>query len=104
MARGGKRVGSGRKAGSKTKKTLKLLEEVQAGGETPLQYMLRVMRDPAAEDARRDDMAKAAAPYVHSKMPTAIVTPPPARADVTDEDEQLLKLYLHALHDGADES
>jgi hypothetical protein len=27
--------------------------------------MLRVMRDPEAEPARRDAMAKAAAPYVH---------------------------------------
>jgi hypothetical protein len=37
-------------------------------GETPLQYMLSVMRDPEASPARRDAMAIAAAPYVHSKL------------------------------------
>lgn len=30
--------------------------------------MLRVMRDPAVEDPRRDEMARAAAPYVHGKI------------------------------------
>lgn len=37
---------------------------------TPLEYMLRVMRDRTAEPARRDEMAKIALPYVHLK-PTA---------------------------------
>ena len=39
-----------------------------ASGETPLDYMLRVMRDPASDDERRDQMAKAAAPYVHPRL------------------------------------
>lgn len=39
-------------------------------GETPIQYMLRVMNDPNAEKPRRDDMAKAAAPYIHPKQAT----------------------------------
>jgi hypothetical protein len=30
--------------------------------------MLKVMRDSKADDQRRDDMAKAAAPYVHPKL------------------------------------
>ncbi|MDR7035261.1 hypothetical protein [Mesorhizobium sp. BE184] len=30
--------------------------------------MLKVMRNPKATDQRRDDMAKAAAPYVHPKL------------------------------------
>jgi len=34
----------------------------------PLDYMLRVMRDPATEPHRRDAMAKAAAPYVHPQL------------------------------------
>ena len=42
-------------------------------GETPLEYMLRVMRDGAQEYPRRDDMAKAAAPYVHARLATAEV-------------------------------
>jgi hypothetical protein len=45
-----------------------MLEEIASTGETPLQYMLRVMRDPGAPPARRDAMEIAAAPYVHSKL------------------------------------
>ena len=30
--------------------------------------MLRIMRDEAAESTRRDDMAKAAAPYLHPRL------------------------------------
>lgn len=67
--KGGKRVGAGRKPGAKSKKTAEILAKAEAGGILPLEYMLRVMRDLGADDARRDDMAKAAAPYLHSKMP-----------------------------------
>lgn len=34
----------------------------------PLDYMLRVMRDPNATAKRRDEMAKAATPFLHSKL------------------------------------
>ena len=34
----------------------------------PLEFMLRVMRDPREPASRRDEMAKAAAPYLHPKM------------------------------------
>jgi hypothetical protein len=34
----------------------------------PVEYMLRIMRDPREPAARRDEMAKAAAPYLHPKM------------------------------------
>ena len=34
----------------------------------PIEYMLKVMRDENAPDARRDDMAKATAAYLHSKL------------------------------------
>jgi hypothetical protein len=37
-------------------------------GETPLEYMVRVMRDPMQSNQRRDEMARAAAPYVHAKL------------------------------------
>ena len=36
--------------------------------ESPLDYMLRVMRDPATDDERRDAMAKAALPYMHARL------------------------------------
>ena len=45
-----------------------LIKAAKAAGETPLEYMLRVMRDPTVEHSRRDEMARAAAPYVHAKI------------------------------------
>jgi hypothetical protein len=50
------------------KRTRTLIEAAQAGGELPLDYMLRVMRDPSASAKRRDEMAKAAAPFLHAKL------------------------------------
>lgn len=70
MARGsapGERRG-GRKKGTPNKRTAEQREQVAASGLTPLEYMLSVMRDGTAPSERRDDMAKAAAPYVHAKL------------------------------------
>jgi hypothetical protein len=39
----------------------------QLKGVTPLAYLLTVMNDPAADPARRDRMARAAAPYCHPR-------------------------------------
>jgi hypothetical protein len=58
----------GRPKGARNRRTRALIEAAEAGGETPLQYMLRVLRDPNAADKRRDAMATAAAPYVHPKL------------------------------------
>ena len=69
----------GRTAGTLNKRTQDMLDEVTSTGETPLQYMLRVMRDPEASAARRDAMAIAAAPFVHSKL---------AQVDATAQDRQ----------------
>ena len=44
------------------------LAAIAAEGPTPLDYMLQVMRDEAAEPAKRLDAAKAAAPYVHPRL------------------------------------
>jgi hypothetical protein len=54
---------------SAAEETAETRAAISAG--TPLEYMLRVMRDPAVEPARRDEMAKLALPYVHPK-PSAI--------------------------------
>jgi hypothetical protein len=59
---------SGRKKGVSNKKHLELLQALEVSGETPLEFMFRVMRDEHADKARRDDMAKAAAPYVHRRL------------------------------------
>jgi hypothetical protein len=40
---------------------------VAPGQMTPLEYMLSVVNDVGADEARRDRMAQAAAPYVHPK-------------------------------------
>ena len=58
----------GRKKGSLNKVTSEMKAAIAASGETPLEYMLRIMRDEAAESTRRDDMAKAAAPYLHPRI------------------------------------
>jgi hypothetical protein len=65
MARGFKT--GGRKKGTANKVTSELKEAIAASGETPLDYMLQVMRDPDADPNRRDDMARAAAPYLHPR-------------------------------------
>lgn len=68
MARGGKRPNAGRKPGVPNKKTQEQIEAVKAEGLTPLEYMLRVLRDESQEPAVRLDAANKAAPYVHAKL------------------------------------
>jgi len=67
----------GRKKGTPNKRSVELIELLESG-ESPLHYMLRVMRDPKAGPERRDQMAKATAPYMHPRL-TAI--------EVSDNDE-----------------
>lgn len=68
MAHGGKRRGAGRPEGAASKSNEEARLRAAASGETPLDYMLRVMRDATQEHPRRDSMAVAAAPYCHSKL------------------------------------
>lgn len=58
----------GRQKGTPNKRTAETVAAIAATGEMPLDYMLRVMRDPLAEPARKDAMAKAAAPYCHAAL------------------------------------
>lgn len=73
MASGGYRPGAGRPKSAKTPKSkpIKVPSDVKTAarksGMKPLDYMLTVMNDAAADAERRDRMAIAAAPYVHSK-------------------------------------
>ena len=41
--------------------------DAQGPDETPVDYMLRVMRDPKADKKRRDTMAKSATPFIHAR-------------------------------------
>ena len=63
----GKKTG-GRTKGTPNRATARREREIAKSGITPLEYMLKVMRNPKLDGARRDDMAKAAAPYVHPKL------------------------------------
>ena len=69
-SRGGKREGAGRKAGSLSKKTRAIAEVAFEQGITPLEVMLKVMRDflGAGHLEAAADVAKDAAPYVHPKL------------------------------------
>lgn len=69
MARGGYRPGAGRpsKAAEAPAEPKTIKKAAKAAGLSPLDYMLSVMNDTAADDARRDKMAIAAAPFVHIK-------------------------------------
>lgn len=66
MARGVKT--GGRRKGSINKVTAQQRAEAKASGLTPLEYMLAVLRDVSQPTDRRDEMAKAAAPYIHPKL------------------------------------
>ena len=57
--------------------------------ESPLDYMLRVMRDETADERRRDEMAKAAAPYLHPK-PQSIRQSIKAEFSISDRLERAL--------------
>ncbi len=61
----------GRQKGTPNKKTKETIEAAASKwGMLPRDYMMMVMNDPKAEVHRRDDMAKAAAPYFHGKVTT----------------------------------
>jgi hypothetical protein len=70
----------GRPMGARNKRTRAMIEAAQAGGDLPLDYMLRVMRDPTASAKRRDEMAKAAAPFFALKACTYVAAGAPERA------------------------
>lgn len=65
---GGARPGAGRKPGAIRKATAAAQAKAAEGGILPLDYMLARMRDITADQDARDDMAKAAAPYLHAKL------------------------------------
>lgn len=66
--RGGPRPGAGRPKNSRNKVSKEERAKYEASGELPLDYMMRIMRDARYPKARRDEMAKAAAPYFHARL------------------------------------
>ena len=72
MAKGGYRPGAGRPKGAKTKhKKAETVADINVAAAlenlTPLEYMLKVMRDPNEDEDRRARMAIAAAPFCHAR-------------------------------------
>lgn len=72
--KGGARPGAGRKKGAPNIRTRAAQAAAEAGGITPLEYMLQVMRDPATEPREKLNAAVAAAPYVHAKLSSVEMT------------------------------
>ena len=79
MPSGGFRSGTGRPKGAvgikkkteaeKAKEAEKRIKEAaEMTGISPLEYMLRIMRDPEIEPNRRDRMALAAASFMHNRV------------------------------------
>jgi hypothetical protein len=68
MARGGKREGAGRPAGAITQRTREVAEKAAEAGMTPLDFMLKVLRDEGAEFKDRCWAAEKAAPYIHARL------------------------------------
>lgn len=94
MARGGKRPGAGRKAGSPNKATAERQKAIEESGLTPLEYMLTIMRDEAMTPESRFEAAKAAAPYVHPKLaavehtsPDGTMSPGPSTIQIVAADD-----------------
>lgn len=89
--------GRARGTGNKINRQKEIQKAAEASGQLPLDYMLSVMRDQKATDERRDDMAKAAAPYLHARrapedrqvktVPLMVYTHPPLEADGSDIEE-----------------
>jgi hypothetical protein len=73
MARGGYRTGAGRPKGSRSKSKAKTetMGDIKAAAAsenlTPLEFMLKIMRDPQEDENRRARMAIAAAPFCHAR-------------------------------------
>jgi|SRR5271156_2470000 len=63
----GRKTG-GRQKGARNRATAEARAAAEATGILPLDYMLSVLRDANADHKRRDAMATAAAPYLHSKL------------------------------------
>ncbi len=92
MATGAAKAGPGRPKGALGRVSAELREHLLAGGVSPLEYMLKVMRDEQADTERRDKMAAQAAPYIHPKLSSTEVSGEdggPIKIVISDTDAQL---------------
>lgn len=66
MAKG--RKTGGRQKGTLNRKNQEMQAKIEAEGITPLDYMLRLLRDDQQPRDMRFEAAKAAAPYIHPRL------------------------------------
>ena len=74
-------MSGGRPRGAATKKTREIADRAAQEGITPLELMLRIMRDETADMRDRMDMAKCAAPYIHPRLSAVPAEAPEVPAD-----------------------
>ena len=94
-------AGNGRRAGSRNKRTLALLDLVE-DGETPCAFALRVMRDQEQPADVRMHAARIAAPYIHPRPqpePRYVAFELPEKFGDT---ESLLQVHVTLLRSTAD--
>jgi hypothetical protein len=100
---GGRRTGQmGRPVGSRNKRTQELLDAVTTSGQTPLDYLLSVMRNAENDTSVRIDAAKAALPYVHPRLHGVAVSsnnskPIPLAAPIPVTGEYLAQFYKQVI-------
>lgn len=68
MAVGGARPGAGRPKGGANRINDEARRRALAGGMSPLEFLLGVMRDEKQPLEKRMDAARSAAPFVHAKL------------------------------------
>lgn len=64
---GGARPGAGRPIGSVSRRSADTVDKAMAGGVTPVEFMLDIMRDQKADRKERTWAAEKVAPYVHPR-------------------------------------
>lgn len=101
MGRRGSKPGErrgGRQKGTPNKATAAREAAVKASGLTPLEYMLKIMRNRKLPRDVRLDAARSAAPYVHPKRASVehrIPDPIPiASVPASVTDSQAMKAYM----------
>jgi hypothetical protein len=88
----------GRKKGT-ANKLLKMsqIEKAALTGLMPLDYMLGLMRDPDTPDPVRREMARAAAPYLHSRLEAVDPNQRPNDPYAGKSVQELNELFIEAL-------
>jgi len=67
VPKGGARAGAGRPKNSVSQRHVEMLAQAAEAGQSPVEYMLAIMRDEDADQKRRDWAAEKVAPYFHPR-------------------------------------